>query len=148
MSFSFFWTAQPGAWGPSLSGTCFHPSIFSPTGLQNIDFLSSPSYIIVQSPTQYLLNGMFDRHQTEIIVMQFTGHSLPMHQSMSVLWDFNPVPHRQPSSPTPMEYALPRLWNGMFGGVEGQYTTCPVKIFFEGTNNSITKTFFKIQLIK
>ena len=34
VSFSFSWTAQPGAWGPSLSGTCSHPSIFSPTGLQ------------------------------------------------------------------------------------------------------------------
>ena len=32
--FSFSWTAQPGTWGPSLSGTCSHPSIFSPTGLQ------------------------------------------------------------------------------------------------------------------
>ena len=52
------------------------------------DFLSSPSYIIVQSPTQYLWNGMFDRHQTEITVMQFTDHSLPVHQSMTVPWDF------------------------------------------------------------
>ena len=34
VSFSFCWTAQPGPWGPSLSGTCSHPSIFSPTGLQ------------------------------------------------------------------------------------------------------------------
>ena len=52
------------------------------------DFLSSPSYIIVQSPTQYFWNGMFDRHQVELTVMQFTGHSLPVHQSMSVPWDF------------------------------------------------------------
>ena len=66
---------------------------------------------------------MFVRHLAEITVMQFTGHSLPVHQSISVPWDFNPVPHRQASSPTPMEYALPRLWNGMSGGVEGQYTT-------------------------
>ena len=51
------------------------------SSLQNTDFLSSPSYIIVQSPTQYLWNGMFDRHQAEITVMQFTGHSLPVHQS-------------------------------------------------------------------
>ena len=59
------------------------------SGLQKLtDFLSSPSYIIVQLPTQYLWNGMFDRHQVEITVMQFTGHSLPVHQSMSVAWDF------------------------------------------------------------
>ena len=31
---------------------------------------------------------MFDRHQAEMTVMQFTGHSLPVHQSMSVPWDF------------------------------------------------------------
>ena len=52
------------------------------------DFLSSPSYIIFQSPIQYLWNGMFDRHQAEITVMQFTGHCLPVHQSMTVTWDF------------------------------------------------------------
>ena len=34
VSFSFSWAAQPGAWGPSLTGTYFNPSIFSPTGLQ------------------------------------------------------------------------------------------------------------------
>ena len=33
VSFSFIWTAQPGAWGPSLSATCSHSSIFSLTGL-------------------------------------------------------------------------------------------------------------------
>ena len=52
-------------------------------------------------------NGMFDRHRAEITVMQFTGHSLPVHQFVTVPWDFNPVPYCQPSSPTPMEYALP-----------------------------------------
>ena len=31
---------------------------------------------------------MFDRHQAEITVIQFTGHSLPAHQSMTVAWDF------------------------------------------------------------
>ena len=84
--FSFSWAAQPGAWGPSLSGTCSHSSIFSPTGLQThwevlrvpsagwwlslphlgsnftdlqlTDFLSSLSYIIVQSPTQYLFSWL------------------------------------------------------------------------------------------
>ena len=43
--------------------------------------------------------GMFDRHQAEITVMQFTGHLLPVHQSVTVPWDFSPVP----SSPMPME---------------------------------------------
>ena len=34
------------------------------------------------------MNGMFDRHQAEITVMHFRGHSLPVHQSMSVSWAF------------------------------------------------------------
>ena len=81
------------------------------------DLPPSPSYIIVQSPTQYIWNGMFDRHQAEITVMQFSGHSLSVHQSMTVHWDFNPVPYCQPSSPTPMEYATSvslewHVWRG------------------------------------
>ena len=49
--------------------------------------------------------------------MQFTGHSLPVHQFVTVPWDFNPVPYCQSSSPTPMEYALPpslewHVWPG------------------------------------
>ena len=46
-------------------------------------------YIIVQRlhdrPLD-LWNQMFNRHQAEITVMQFTGYSLPVHQSMSVSW--------------------------------------------------------------
>ena len=59
--------------------------------LQLSDFLSWPSYIIVQRPLNRplnLWNGMFDRHQAEITVMQFRGHSLPVHQSMRVSWAF------------------------------------------------------------
>ena len=33
-------------------------------------------------------NRMFDHHQAEISVMQFTGHSLPVRQSLSVPWEF------------------------------------------------------------
>ena len=47
------------------------------------------SYIIVQRPLDRPLvfwNRMFNRHQAEITVMQFRGHSLPVHQSMSVSW--------------------------------------------------------------
>ena len=124
--------AQPEARGPTLLGAGFLYRILSPTGLvsKQIDFLSSPSYIIVQSPTQYLpitghrnvtfrrlWNGMFDRHWTGKTVMQFTGHFLPVHQFVAVPWDFNPVLYCQPSSPTPMEYALPpsfewHVWPG------------------------------------
>ena len=53
--------------------------------------LSWLSYIIVQHPLDRpldLWNRIFDRHQAEITVMQFTGHSLPVRQSMSVPWEF------------------------------------------------------------
>ena len=59
------------------------------SGPQLTDFLSSQSYKIVQRPLNRPLNpwnGMFDRHQAEITVMQFRGHSLLVHQSMSVSW--------------------------------------------------------------
>ena len=42
------------------------------------------SYIIVQRPLDRplnLWNGIFDRHQAEITVMQFRGHSLTVHHS-------------------------------------------------------------------
>ena len=53
--------------------------------------LSWLSYIIVQRPLDRSLdlwNRMFNRHQAEITVMQFRGHSLPVRQSMRVSWDF------------------------------------------------------------
>ena len=37
---------------------------------------------------RHLWNGMCDRHPAEITVIQFRGHSLPVHQSMSVSWAF------------------------------------------------------------
>ena len=45
------------------------------------------SYIMVQRTLDFW-NRMFDRHQAEITVMQFTVHSLLVHQSMSVPWEF------------------------------------------------------------
>ena len=53
--------------------------------------LSWLSYIIVQHPLSRQLdfwNRMLDLYQAEITVMQFTGHSLPVRQSMSVPWEF------------------------------------------------------------
>ena len=56
VSFPLSRAAQPEAWGPTLLGAGFLYRILSPMGLVSklTDFLSSPSYIIVQSPTQYL----------------------------------------------------------------------------------------------
>ena len=73
---------RPG--GPASLGHVLIPASSHQLVSKLTDFLSSPSYIIVQSPTQYRWNGMFDRHQAEITVMEFTGHSLPVHQSMTV----------------------------------------------------------------
>ena len=49
-----------------------------------VRLLSWLSYIIVPRPLVRLLNlwnGMFDRHQAKITVMQFRGHSPPVHHS-------------------------------------------------------------------
>ena len=130
-------TLNRGPEGSHLLGAGFLYHILSPNCLNFLCtqlYNSSPP---TQSPPitghrnmhfRRLWNGMFDRHRAEITVMQFTGFSLPVHQFVTVLWDFNPAPYCQSSSPTPMEYALPLLWNGMFGGVRGQYTTIMITI--------------------
>ena len=127
VSFSFSRVVQPEAWGPSsLLYTGFFYHILSPNWLNVLYtqlYKSSPP---TQSPPitghrnmhfRRLWNGIFDRHRAEITVMQFTGHSLPVHQFVTVPWDFNPVPYCQPSLPTPMVYALPpslewHVWRG------------------------------------
>ena len=78
------------------SAGCGFPYHSRPTPPPNLTWtvtwlLSWLSYVIVQCPLDPpldLWNCMFDRHQAEITVMQFTGHSLPVRQSMSVPWEF------------------------------------------------------------
>ena len=53
------------------------------------------SYIIVRRPLD-LWNRMFNRHQAEITVMQFRGHSLPVYHSVVAQWDLHLVPYYQP----------------------------------------------------
>ena len=74
---------QPGVAFPTtsclqLSGTLLATQLARRTQL---------NYIIVRRPLD-LWNRMFNRHQAEITVMQFRGHPLPVHQSMSVPWEF------------------------------------------------------------
>ena len=86
-----------GSRGPLRPGVAFsttsRPSP-SPTLLQfdRLSWLLSwLSYIIVQRPLDHpldLWNRMLNPHQAEITVIQFTGHSLPVRQSMRVSWDF------------------------------------------------------------
>ena len=49
------------------------------------------SYIIVRRPCD-LWNRMFNRHQAEITVMQFRGHSLPVHHSVVYHGNFSARP--------------------------------------------------------
>ena len=90
-----FFTAsyQQLLWTPTQSGA---PSPFGLVWLSlphlvynsvrslTVWLLSWLGYIIVQHPLDRpldLWNGMCDRHRAEITVMQFTGHSLPVHHS-------------------------------------------------------------------
>ena len=52
VSFPFSWAAQPGSWGPSISGCWFSiPHLISNSSDPQLpDFLSSLNYIIVQRP--------------------------------------------------------------------------------------------------
>ena len=91
------------------------------------------SYIIVRRQLD-LWNRMFNHHQAEITVIQFTGHSLPVHQSMSVPWEFFSSSHFiSQFSPTRfplitairMCHLLPMHHLGMafLAGSKGQNTT-------------------------
>ena len=75
----------------ALRGFPYHISSITPSPtVCNSTGTCLPSwlrYIIIQRPHD-LWNRIFNRHQAKITVMQFTGHSLPVHQSMSVSWDF------------------------------------------------------------
>ena len=119
----------------------------------------SPTSLVPNSLTSYLTefnrplnlwNSMFDCHQAKITVMLFTGHSLPVHQSMSVPWDFYLVLFFQPSSPPRFlsitghrNVSLPSgasLWNGIIRRVEGQYTT-----YWLGCNNLVNIFCFGVE---
>ena len=79
-----------GSRGPPRSGVAFLTTYLQLSGT----LLATPlarrtqlNYIIIRCPFD-LWNRMFNRHQAEITVMQFRGHSLPVHQSIRVSWDF------------------------------------------------------------
>ena len=137
VSFSFSRAAQPEAQGPSFllsAGFLYH--ILSPTGLVSklvsklTDVLSSPSYIIVQSTTQYLsITGHRDVSlplflEWHVWLSSSGNNCHAVHRSLSSstsVYDctagFYLVPYCQPSPPTRMEYATSaslewHVWSG------------------------------------
>ena len=90
------WTPIHQGFPRATSAGCgfpYHISSPTPSDLQ-LNWPQLPSwlrYVIVQQlhdcPLD-LWNRMFNCHQVEITVMQFTGHSLLVHQSMNVPWEF------------------------------------------------------------
>ena len=80
-----------GSRGPPRSGVAFpttsHLQLSGTLLATLLARRTQLNYIIVQRPLD-LWNRMFNCHQAEITVMQFRGHSLPVHQSMSVPWEF------------------------------------------------------------
>ena len=77
-------------------GFPYHISSITPTGTRTqLARRTQLSYIIVRR-TLDLWNRMFNRHQAEITVMQFRGHSLPVHHSVVEQWDLHLVPYYQP----------------------------------------------------
>ena len=133
VSFSFSRAAQLEAQGPgSLLDAGFLYHILSLMGLVSklTDFLSSPSYIIVQSPTQYLpIAGHWEVSfplslEWHVWLSSSGNNCHAVHRSLSSgasVYDctagFYLDPFCQPSSPTLMEYAFPpslewRVWPG------------------------------------
>ena len=157
VSFSFFWCST-GALGSTLLGAGFlycilsassldPNSIRAPKGPFGLMWLSLPhlvynshglqlnrpltqlSYIIVRRPL-LLWNRMFNRYQAEITVMQFRGHSLPVHHSVVAQWDLHLVPYYPPTWSLSItghwNVSLPSgasHWNSILGWVEGQNIT-------------------------
>ena len=85
-----------GSRGPPRSCVAFPTtSCPAPSPTVTRTQLSWLRFIRVQRPLDRpldLWNRMFNRHQAEITVMQFRGHSLPVCQSMRVSWDFLACP--------------------------------------------------------
>ena len=87
-----------GGLGPTLQGAGFLYCILSQTGLIfKLNWL--PVFTeLYNSSIAHSIFG-FDRHQAEITVMQFTGHSLPVHHYDCTM-EFYLVPYCQSSPPT------------------------------------------------
>ena len=78
---------------PHLVSSCLEPSWQLPLPLPTaLTRRTQLNYIIVRRSLD-LWNRMFDRHQAEITVMQFRGHSLPVHPSVVYNGNFSCSSH-------------------------------------------------------
>ena len=141
VSFSFSWCSTGGPWA-QLSAECWlalQHLVSNSSDIQLSDFLSSPSYTIVQSPTQSPTQSLEWHVWSSSSRNNYHAVQRSLSSGASVyecIKGFYLVPFRQPNPPMRLlsitghwNVSLPSgasLWNGMFGRVEGQYTTSGV----------------------
>ena len=68
-------------------GFPYHISTPTPSDLQ-LNWLVELNWVILSFDAHSIFEIECFHHQAEITVMQFRGHSLLVHQSISVLWEF------------------------------------------------------------
>ena len=90
VSFPFSWTAQPRAWGPSLSGCWFSlPRFFSNSSdLQLLTSCLHPGYIIVRRPASFCgrhKSHSFNPSTVKVIISWYssTGFTCYLHRCIS-----------------------------------------------------------------
>ena len=91
LSFPFSWATQPGAWGPSLPGTCFSIQhlLSNSSDLQLTDFLSLPGlYNNLTStllPASVTISHSFNPSTVKVIISWYssTGCSCYLHRCIS-----------------------------------------------------------------
>ena len=147
-----------GSRGPLLlvGGFAYHDFDSNSSDLQLTDFLFSPSYIIVQSPTQSLewhVWSSSSRNNCHTVQRSLSSGA----SVYECILGFYLVPFRQPNPPTRFlsitgywNVSLPSsasLWNGMFGRVEGQYTTVD-KFTYLGSSVLSTENDINTRLAK
>ena len=125
-----------GPRAPSAGWWLSLPLVSNSSDLQLTDFLSSPSYIIVQSPTRSPTQSL----EWHVWSSSSGNNCHAVQRSLSsgasvyeCIMSFYLVLFRQPNPPTRFlsitghwNVSLPSvasLWNGMLGRVKGQYTT-------------------------
>ena len=85
ISFLYSWAAQPGAWGPSLSRTCSHSSIFSPNATAQLEVLRAPSAGCWFS-LQHLISNWLELPVHWVILLFYT-HSIQPVDSQGYFLD-------------------------------------------------------------